>query len=136
MYSSLAMFNRFLSLISFGWSKTHAVTIGGWTPGIRCLAEGRLLSCGCLAGVYHTLSNEVAAIIDSPAGGCPYRHEQHAILWRRGHHKVDAQTDLFHIPQQVSGLVESGPAQARPAFNSRWLLRNFSRDSNLSGKHH
>jgi hypothetical protein len=74
---------EFLRFVTFGRSKSHAVTVGGWTPGIRCLAAGHWLSCGCLAGIYHTLSDDVAEIIDVPADDCPHRHDRHLVLWRR-----------------------------------------------------
>jgi hypothetical protein len=78
------MLSRLLSLVTLRKSKTHAVTIGGWTPGLRLLAKSQLLACGCLIGVYHTLSNEAVAIVDAPAGGCPHRHDQDGVLWRSG----------------------------------------------------
>ena len=80
------MLNRLLSLITFGCSKTHAFTIGGWTPGVRRLVAGRALPCGCLAGVYHTLSDEEAEIIDASAPACPHQHDMHLILRRRRLH--------------------------------------------------
>ena len=58
-----------------------ARTILGWTPGIRTLVGGRMLSCGCLTGVYNTWDGEVVAIIDAPGDDCPHAlHREHAIV--------------------------------------------------------
>jgi hypothetical protein len=75
---------QLLRLVTLGRSQTHAITIGGWTPGMRCLVAGRLLSCGCLVGVYHTVSEDEVEIIDNLADGCAYGHSRNLILRRRG----------------------------------------------------
>lgn len=77
------MLVQLLSWVTFGRSQSHAITIGGWTPGLRCLVAGHPLSCGCLAGVYHTVSGDEAEIIDNVADECPYGHDRNLILWRR-----------------------------------------------------
>jgi len=63
----------------------------GWTPGVRTLVSSRLLSCGCLVGVYDTWSGWVVAAIDAPSGAC--RHERHradSVLWKRSRSSLDA----------------------------------------------
>jgi hypothetical protein len=92
------MLNGFLRFVTFGRSKSHAVTIGGWTPGIRFLAAGHPLSCGCLAGIYHTLSKDVAEIIDAPANECPYRHDRNLVLWRRA---IDERLEAVDVRANV-----------------------------------
>ena len=58
-----------------------APTIGGWTPGVRVLVEGRVLSCGCLAGRYETWTKDVVTILDEPAKTCPIEsHVKNAVI--------------------------------------------------------
>jgi hypothetical protein len=58
-----------------------ATTIGGWTPGVRQLLEGRVLSCGCLAGCYETWTKTVVTIIDAPADTCGVEgHVKNAVI--------------------------------------------------------
>ncbi len=94
----------FLRFVTFGRAKNHAVTIGGWTPGIRALARGHALSCGCLAGIYHTLSEDVAEIIDAAAGDCPLGHDKNLVLWRQS------------LGEHVSSVLDSGGARFREAL--------------------
>lgn len=51
----------------------------GWTPSLRRMLRGRVLSCGCSVGVYETRSGEVVQIVDARADGCEF-----------GAHSVDA----------------------------------------------
>jgi hypothetical protein len=53
----------------------------GWTPGLRAVAAGQLLSCGCLAGVYELSSGGVVALIDTRAPKCE-QHEEGLVLRR------------------------------------------------------
>ena len=62
----------------------RARTILGWTPGLRTLVGGRVLSCGCLTGIYNTWAGDVVAIVDARGDGCmDDRNREHAILWQR-----------------------------------------------------
>lgn len=47
-----------------------ALTIFGWTPGLRRLVSGHCLDCGCLIGVYETKSAALVTIIDHLAPQC------------------------------------------------------------------
>lgn len=51
----------------------------GWTPALRRMLRGRVLSCGCSVGVYETWSGAVVEIVDAHGAACP-----------RGAHTVDA----------------------------------------------
>lgn len=74
-----------LGLAAFGQKPRRAVTIGGWTPGIRALVGGRLLPCGCLTGLYETSSQELAEIVDAAGSHCASGHLTNAVLsLRRG----------------------------------------------------
>lgn len=48
----------------------QALTLFGWTPGLRCLVAGQRLECGCLAGVYETKRAVVVTLIDHRAPQC------------------------------------------------------------------
>jgi hypothetical protein len=62
-------------------TSAKAPTIGGWTPGVRELVEGRVLSCGCLAGCYETWTKAVVTIIDAPADTCRIEgHVKNAVI--------------------------------------------------------
>jgi hypothetical protein len=108
------MLNGFLRFVTFGRSKSHAVTIGGWTPGIGFLAAGHPLSCGCLAGIYHTLSKDVAEIIDAPANECPYRHDRNLVLWRRpiDEYERGEMLDYLFGNLRYASVPESVPTEA------------------------
>jgi hypothetical protein len=69
-----------LGLSVFGAEPCRAVTIGGWTPGIRALVGGRLLPCGCLTGRYETSSQELAEIVDAAGSHCASGHRTNAVL--------------------------------------------------------
>ena len=76
----------FLTLLTATAIDARARTIFGWTPGLRELAGGRVLACGCLAGIYNTWSGTVISIIDARGEACPHDdHAEHAIIpeWRR-----------------------------------------------------
>jgi hypothetical protein len=42
----------------------------GWTPSLRRMLRGRVLSCGCSVGVYETRSGDVVQIIDARSNTC------------------------------------------------------------------
>jgi hypothetical protein len=71
-----------INVITFGVRGTHAVTIGGWTPGLRALLAGQVLPCGCLAGTYQTAGGDAVAIVDTAADSCGHHHDTHRVLWR------------------------------------------------------
>jgi hypothetical protein len=61
-----------------------ALTILGWTPGLRALASGRVLACGCLSGTYTTWRGGTAVILDARAPACPHAHHRpNLVLWER-----------------------------------------------------
>jgi hypothetical protein len=77
----------FTSITSFASSTPHARvpakarTILGWTPGLRHLVSGSVLSCGCLAGTYETWTGEAVTIVDARGSACrDDRHQTDAIL--------------------------------------------------------
>ena len=57
------------------------LTLFGWTPGLRQLVSTRILSCGCVAGVYETWSGGRTVIVDERDSGCgdPH-HDANAVL--------------------------------------------------------
>jgi hypothetical protein len=64
----------------------RAVTIGGWTPGLRGIVGGRVLPCGCLAGIYETWAGGRLAILDGRDPACPRaEHVDNLVLWRQPH---------------------------------------------------
>lgn len=69
-------------------------TLLGWTPGLRRLIAGRLLSCGCLAGMYDAWTGEVVAVIDSRGRDCfVTHHEDDRVLWRRARQSLELALD-------------------------------------------
>lgn len=52
-------------------------TLFGWTPGLRQIVAGRVLDCGCLAGLYETWNGEFVEILDGPSDCC--RHPHHNV---------------------------------------------------------
>ena len=53
----------------------------GWTPSLRRMLQGRVLSCGCSVGVYETWSGDVIQIVDAHASNCQLSaHAVDAIL--------------------------------------------------------
>jgi hypothetical protein len=60
-----------------------APTFFGWTPGLRSVAGGRVLACGCLAGTYYTWRGDTVVILDAPGPACANPHHRaHLVLWR------------------------------------------------------
>ena len=56
-------------------------TFLGWTPGLRSLVAGRVLTCGCLVGVYQTRAGAILDVLDARGPACPHAdHECNAIL--------------------------------------------------------
>jgi hypothetical protein len=49
-------------------------TLFGWTPGLRQIVAGRVLDCGCLAGLYETWNGEFVEILDGPSDCCRHPH--------------------------------------------------------------
>lgn len=47
-----------------------ALTVFGWTPGLRQIVVGRVLACGCLAGVYQMRNGGLVEILDARCDGC------------------------------------------------------------------
>jgi hypothetical protein len=52
-------------------------TLFGWTPGLRQIVAGRVLDCGCLAGLYEAWNGEFVEILDGPSHCC--RHPHHTV---------------------------------------------------------
>jgi len=59
----------------------NALTVFGWTPGLRWLVSTRTLECGCMTGVYETWSGGRTLIVDDRARDCgdPH-HRRNAVL--------------------------------------------------------
>jgi hypothetical protein len=80
----LAVNRRSVPFTSFTFSTSHtakALTLFGWTPGLRWLVSARILDCGCLAGVYETWSGGRTLIVDEPAPACrAEHHHKNAVL--------------------------------------------------------
>jgi hypothetical protein len=76
-----------------------ALTVLGWTPGLRRLVTGRALSCGCLVGVYERRTGGCVEILDGRSETCALGHTVNLVLgvtalepaterprpWPRGH---------------------------------------------------
>lgn len=59
----------------------RARSLMGWTPGLRSLVSGRVLPCGCVAGVYETWTRTFVTIVDERSSGCELDgHAIHQIL--------------------------------------------------------
>ena len=52
-------------------------TLFGWTPGLCQIVAGRVLDCGCLAGLYETWNGTFVEILDGPSDRC--RHPHHNV---------------------------------------------------------
>src|SRR5262245_54376072 len=62
-------------------SRHHVPTLYGWSPGLRALLNGAVLSCGCLAGTYVTWSGTTVDVIDAKGCTCGVSaHIDHAIV--------------------------------------------------------
>lgn len=51
-----------------------ALTILGWTPGLRETMGGRVLACGCLVGKYETWNGQIVEILDGCCERCRSPH--------------------------------------------------------------
>ncbi len=71
------MLLTFLTSLTIPLRPSKAVTIFGWTPGLRALVGGRVMACGCLSGTYATWTDDVVVIIDARGECCP--HGWHAV---------------------------------------------------------
>ena len=70
------------TFLNFFTSHTpKALTVFGWTPGLRWLVSTRVLDCGCMAGVYETWSGGRTVIVDERAKGCRATgHRRNAVI--------------------------------------------------------
>lgn len=60
-------------------------TFFGWTPGLRRLVAGRVLTCGCLVGVYETHGAAILEVVDACGPACSRAdHAPNAVLNRIG----------------------------------------------------
>lgn len=57
-----------------------ALTVLGWTPGLRRLVAGRVLPCGCLVGVYERWSGGCVEILDGRCESCELSHKVDLVL--------------------------------------------------------
>ena len=74
----------------------------GWTPGLRSLLSGRVLSCGCLVGDYQTWRGREMTIIDARGPQCECdRHQVNAIVSREG--AVKLQPGSVGAPTSATG---------------------------------
>jgi hypothetical protein len=71
-------------LTSLTGSSHSVFTLCGWTPALRTIVSGQVLSCGCLAGDYETWTGEVVTVIDAHGPDCPSElHQADVVLARR-----------------------------------------------------
>jgi hypothetical protein len=79
-----AMRFTLLTSLTFLTSARHAArarTILGWTPGLRALVGGRVLPCGCVAGIYETWMKDQVTILDARGHTCSVAgHAENAVL--------------------------------------------------------
>ena len=62
-------------------SGAMALTICGWTPGLRQIVAGRLLACGCLVGVYEMRTGGCVEILDGRCDSCgDLQHKVNRVL--------------------------------------------------------
>ena len=76
----------FLTFLTFRYERGRwkARSILGWTPGVRSVGRGRVLRCGCLAGVYEVWTGDVVVMIDAWSVRCTEpQHAEHLVLLRR-----------------------------------------------------
>jgi hypothetical protein len=79
-----------------------APTFIGWTPGLRALAGGRALACGCLTGTYRTRRDAVVVILDARGDGCPHaHHRRNVVLWRMQGEEAQATLEEPSCADQV-----------------------------------
>jgi hypothetical protein len=61
-------------------------TILGWTPGLRRLMGGHVMTCGCLVGSYETCQGDFIEIVDVPSRTCGHKeHTEHFVVSRSEH---------------------------------------------------
>jgi hypothetical protein len=106
------MLRYVFNILNNGTSST-AFTIFGWTPGLHALVSGRLLACGCLAGLYRTWGGGMMIIVDSRGDACTHPdHAVNRVLWRQP--GSGGQHDLEH-----GAAVVVGGNGAAVAFHDR-----------------
>jgi hypothetical protein len=57
-----------------------ALTVLGWTPGLRRIVAGRVLPCGCLVGIYERWTGGCVEILDGRSDSCELGHELNLVL--------------------------------------------------------
>jgi len=57
-----------------------ALTVLGWTPGLRRIVAGRVLPCGCLVGVYERWTGGCVEILDGRGENCELNHKVNLVL--------------------------------------------------------
>ncbi len=57
-------------------SGAMALTVLGWTPGLRQIVAGRVLACGCLVGVYEMWTGGCVEILDGSCDSCGESHHK------------------------------------------------------------
>ncbi len=83
--TSLTSLTTSLTTVSVVMTSAHdrskARSLMGWTPGLRSLVSGRVLPCGCVAGVYETWTWSLVTILYERDAGCQNPgHAVHEIL--------------------------------------------------------
>lgn len=63
----------------------RVLTILGWTPGLRRLMGGHVMSCGCLVGSYETCQGDFIEIVDVPCTCGHKEHSEHVVVSRSEH---------------------------------------------------
>jgi hypothetical protein len=69
-----------LSCLRFEKGPNYIATVFGWSPGLRALATGRVLPCGCIVGRYDTWSGRVIEVVDLAVDTCADGHRANLIL--------------------------------------------------------
>lgn len=64
-------------------SGSLALTVLGWTPGLRGIIAGHVLPCGCLVGVYEVWTGESVEILDGRRDDCESHHDVNRVVRRR-----------------------------------------------------
>jgi hypothetical protein len=60
-------------------------TILGWTPGLRCVLGGHVMTCGCLVGSYETCLGDYIEIVEMRSRICGKGHCDHLVISRSEH---------------------------------------------------
>ncbi len=69
------------AVLTSAHDRSKARSLMGWTPGLRSLVSGRVLPCGCVAGVYETWTRSLVTILDERDVRCQNPgHAVHEIL--------------------------------------------------------